>query len=290
MTFKMWVKRWGARLWASRRVRRRLKKTRPALWMEQLEDRIVPVTINWVGEGTAADGFDAAFGAQAGAARKVVDAAIHDWKNVILDFGSSPPSQLANNTANITISAADPSTVSGLNANFVGGSGGIDGNKQLFVTIYVPKNNQITSTDSQGNPTSTPAWWMDPTPFDNSEFSPDSTPSPQKHDPSFAWTPDPAKVKGFDLLSEALHEVGHALQAFHGIPPNLQLWPGGQRTLFTETPYSPFRFSPAPSRFPTSTRRTRRGRSTPPSPRSGHSEMTPTGSGMWGRSRAGRPT
>jgi len=74
------------------------RKRRPALAVEQLEDRWVPSTISWVNRGTS-DYFDTTFGSNASAARTIVDRAITDWQNVVQNFNY----QGGGNTFSLTV-------------------------------------------------------------------------------------------------------------------------------------------------------------------------------------------
>ena len=60
------------------------------LEVEALEERVVPSTILWTNRGMTSgannDRFDAVFGDRAEIARRVVDAAILSWQNVIQSF------------------------------------------------------------------------------------------------------------------------------------------------------------------------------------------------------------
>src|SRR5262245_43098771 len=60
-----------------------------ALRFETMESRRLLSVINWSNEGNAgndSDGFNAVFGANAAQARLIVERAILDWEEVIVDF------------------------------------------------------------------------------------------------------------------------------------------------------------------------------------------------------------
>lgn len=120
-----------------------------------------PSTIVWSNRGTRGDNFNRAFGegAAAAAARAVMDAAIDSWNRVITDFnhnaGIGPPD------INITISMnlADKTASAAAGTTF-----GRDG-KPISGSISMGINDPDGA--GKGNPS---LWFIDPTPFDNSEF------------------------------------------------------------------------------------------------------------------------
>lgn len=59
--------------------------------LEELTDRITPSTIVWQNQFTS-DNFDAFYGANATAARAIVNQAIADWQNAIVNFNYDSPS------------------------------------------------------------------------------------------------------------------------------------------------------------------------------------------------------
>lgn len=74
-----------------------------------MEDRTLLSTLLWSNRGSAlsdTDGFNAVFGARAATARAVVDAALHAWQNIILNFNYAD----GGNTFTFTISA-DPARI-----------------------------------------------------------------------------------------------------------------------------------------------------------------------------------
>src|SRR5262245_52789171 len=69
-------------------------RRRPSLGLELLEDRLVPSTITWVNRGSPgndSDSFQAIYGANAAAARAIVDTAISAWEQVIVAFHHVDP-------------------------------------------------------------------------------------------------------------------------------------------------------------------------------------------------------
>src|SRR5215217_79036 len=81
---------------APRRAPRRV-----GLRLEALEDRVVPSTMHWVNRGNTSgvgnDFFNDVFGANATLARRVVDSALQQWANVIVDLKNGT------NTIDVTI-------------------------------------------------------------------------------------------------------------------------------------------------------------------------------------------
>jgi hypothetical protein len=146
------------------------------LILEQLEDRALLSTINWVNRGMASDNFDSTFGANAAAARAVVDAALDDWEQVIPDFQQAvlqiipifPFFEIVNpNTLDITLS---------MNATGTGFGGGAGAPASYDLNGH-PLTRSINI--SRGNDTSNPpdgigdgaGWYLDPNPNDHGEFA-----------------------------------------------------------------------------------------------------------------------
>ncbi len=177
--------------------RRRLR-----LGSEPLEDRrmmsVFATDIQWTNEGD--DNFEV-FGDNAQAARDVVNAALAMWEKVINDF--DPLVNEAENRYEIEISADD------LAAPRLGQAGldSIDGDgkpREGFLVLDV---------DANGG-----GWFMDPTPFENSEFDTLLGSS------AAIATTGPASMTT-DMFSVVLHEVGHQM----GIKSDedLAIWQNG---------------------------------------------------------------
>jgi hypothetical protein len=147
---------------------------RPRLGLEVLEDRTVP-TIVWVNRLTATDTFTPA-------ERAVVDQAITIWNGIVTNLHNGT------NRLNVTITGGSQS---GVNL----GPGTL-GETEVNVGNYQP-----TSATIRIAATAQAGWFVDPTPADDSEF-PTPTGSPYAAD---------GGPGGSDLLSTALHELGHAL-------------------------------------------------------------------------------
>src|SRR6478672_10099369 len=91
----------------------RANRPRPPVFrpkLEALEERTVP-SIVWTNRGQASDGFDSVFGARAGVARAVVDAAITSWDRVITNFNQVLVPNLID--VEISMDADGASTASG---------------------------------------------------------------------------------------------------------------------------------------------------------------------------------
>src|SRR5262245_48781835 len=196
----MWLQRIFGRILSSP-MRGSVRNRRPRGWLscEPLENREVPATINWVNMGLANDGFAAVFGAKAGQARAVVNAAIDSWERVISDFNNGA------NKIDLTIrmaTEADADTY-----GFGGGDitstagqcppGGIavDDGKPVSALILLGRGN-----DGHGS-----GYFIDPTPTDHSEFQGTMT------NAFVAHSDDPALAGKADFYSLALAELTHAI-------------------------------------------------------------------------------
>lgn len=148
----------------------------------------------WANRGQASDQFDAAFGAgtAANAARAVVDAALDNWSRVVTDFnhgpGIGPPDfsiNIAMNPGNAGCGAS-ASAIIGADGKSMGG------------------NMTINFCDGDGDGASD--WFLDPTPWENSEFQ-GTIVNAYSGD---AQAGSPALGRG-DLLTVVTHELGHAM-------------------------------------------------------------------------------
>jgi hypothetical protein len=114
-------------------------------------------SIVWVNRGISAgandDRFSSVFGGNANAARAVMDAAIEQWRRVIGDFNYSDGSD----GFSLTVRMASSGTSLGASANV---SSWLNGK---------PKAGSITM--GRGSNGSGSGWFLDPTPFDHSEFN-----------------------------------------------------------------------------------------------------------------------
>jgi hypothetical protein len=154
---------------------------RKRLSVELLEAREVPAIL-WVNRGN--DGFDAVYGANAAAARAVVDQAIDDWEAAIPSFNYDSP--LLNNTLQVAISAMP------LGAG-ERGAASIDFYEG---TSRKPTNATIWLDDDGAGA----GWYIDPTPASSSEFTDTIT----RYEGAMPGT-------AADLYRTALHELGHAV-------------------------------------------------------------------------------
>ena len=174
------------------RKTKRSQSFRRRLMLEPLESRIVLSSITWTNRG--ADGFDAAFGADAAEARAIVDAAIDSWEAVIRDFnyanvGDAGYAPLANtydlglSARNLNVDAASAGRRASTSIS------GIDQDGKPYQAAITLDN------DAAGH-----GWYFDPTPADHAEFT-------------NLVTRFSANMPGsdFDLYRTTLHEIGHAM-------------------------------------------------------------------------------
>ncbi len=116
-----------------------------------------PADIVWVNRGSATsdtDGFNAKFGAAAATARAVVDAVIVAYERMIVSFNYASAGQTYNLTVNMNAVNSGFGASAGLNS--------LLGNKPKSGTINMGAGSGTTGT---GN-----GWFLDPTPFESSEF------------------------------------------------------------------------------------------------------------------------
>lgn len=180
------------------------------LALEVLPDRTTPAIL-WANRGS--DGFDAAYGANAAAARTVVDQAIADWSAAVPNFNYADPAYL--NTLVIYISAGNLGGNRGL-TNVVDWESGT--RKPTLATIAL-------DDDGAGD-----GWYFDPFPAEGSEFWDTQNRFMAHND-----------LPGVDLYRTAAHELGHAL----GLAMNPNSLPGEglkinqYRTVLRGVPYLP---------------------------------------------------
>ena len=155
---------------------------------EPLERRTLLSTILWSnrgGPGSDTDAFQATYGslATAQSARAIVDRALQDWQDVIVDFNYGG----GGNTYTLSISASD-----------LGGGGrgvttglAVDGDGK-------PTSATITMDDNGGGA----GWYFDPNPSDDAEFTTLLN----------GFTANgPNSLNGNDYYRTFVHEVGHAM-------------------------------------------------------------------------------
>jgi hypothetical protein len=151
--------------------------------VEPLESRTLFSTIAWTNRGTStndSDGFNALFGGNANQARLCFDRAIADWEEVIVNFNYSG----GGNTFNLTVNTAN------LGGNIAdGGITSINNGKPNGGNIRID-----TATTH----------WLDPTVGDDAEFHDNIT------NPFAAYAISPG-IAGVDLVTTALHEIGHVM-------------------------------------------------------------------------------
>jgi hypothetical protein len=204
--------------------------------MEPLEDRRMLSTINWTNRntftGTNDNFFDDAFDAYTpgattarNAAIAVVDAAIQSWERVIQDFNYTNPGTTAFNVS--------------ISMNATGLAPMADNNAQLWA--ITPPGNVVFGTDNKPNTATVTigwvmktatysgstnvygGWYIDPKPFDLSDFNGKSTTGNDRTNAFFGLeTPGDHDVPtaagnagALDLYSTMVHELGHAMGLFN---------------------------------------------------------------------------
>lgn len=145
------------------------------------------VGIEWINRGQASDNFDATFGTSAAAARAVVDAAIDDWERIITNWNRNDQSltlqiNVSINGAGFTAGGAPAATAPA------------DGKPRTGSITIASGNNSSDPNDSNG-------WYLDPNPYDWSEFTGPIT---------NAFSGTSASI-GPDFYSFASAEIAHVL-------------------------------------------------------------------------------
>lgn len=163
--------------------------TSPALGISPAVAPIVWVN-RGVTSGTDNDRFNDVFGAGAGTARAVMDAAINMWARVIGAFNYAFP--LGGSTYQLTVKMATGASGNGASAS--------------VTSWYFGKPTAGAITMGSGGNGLGSGWFIDPTPYDNSEFM-------GTIDNAFAGeaqSGSPALGKG-DFLTVALAEMAHCM-------------------------------------------------------------------------------
>lgn len=152
--------------------------------VEILESRCLLSTIQWINRGgldSDTDGFNAAYGANAAAARAIVEEAINDWAAIIQDFNYASGS----NTYVLSVSAADEPGFRAVTRDITADDDG----RPISASITLDDN-----ADGAG-------WFFDATPADNAEFSSLLN----------RFTTNAGTGGNRDLYSTIAHEIGHAM-------------------------------------------------------------------------------
>ncbi len=189
-----------------KRVSRKCCDHNPSLGFEPLEKREMLSSIVWTnrgGAGNDSDLFGAAFGAQAAAARLVVDAAIDNWERIIPNFNTVAANGVPANTINVSFTMEElfGQTLGSAIVQTVDNSGRP---RQGSITLDI--------NGSQNNDPGILGWFVDPTPNDNSEFLANLSQGGGTYDANagVATGGGPADSKA-DLFFVASHELFHVL-------------------------------------------------------------------------------
>src|SRR5262245_43100578 len=160
--------------------------------VESLEGRRLLSTINWTNRGVTSgandDRFDDVFGSSAETARQVIDGAIDYWERSITDFNYGN----GTNTFNLTVTMNTGSASFAANGGFNQTVSGKPSARWL----------SIARGNVDGDPNSSNGWFLDTTPLDSSEF---------RGNIVNAYVGNPGTAVGTDMLTPALHELGHAM-------------------------------------------------------------------------------
>jgi hypothetical protein len=157
-------------------------------------------TINWTNRatftGTNDNRFDDVFGSLQNQAIAVVDAAISYWQRTIFSFNYGGTNQDVYNLTVQMNATAQGSGPGGIGAN--GGFNASINNRPSAGFLNLGWRSGITATSNTAA-----GWFLDPTPFDSSEFQGNFN-----NGFSRAQT---SGLGGADLFTFALHELGHAM-------------------------------------------------------------------------------
>ena len=227
MTGLAWAKHLRKLTRRSRRPHSTRNYNRRRIDLEKLEDRTTPSIITWTNRGVTSgpndDYFNEVFGAQAGLARSVIDAAINEWSKVITNLNGAG----VNNSLPVQISMGPDLWGQALFTDDTFSNG-------------MPASASITiasGTDGHGA-----GWYLDPNLF-SSAFTvplPPGTGWVGWGGPfaGYAQAGSPAFDKG-DLLEAVSHEMAHALGyagstkvLAHATNTNVISWKGGHYWAF----------------------------------------------------------
>jgi hypothetical protein len=159
-------------------------------------------TIVWTNRGTTSgasnDRFSDVFGANAGAARSVVDAVLADWSRAITSFNRAD----GTTTLQVSISMSASGTGQGAVAGPASSGVPADG-KPRTGSVTIGRGNDTTG-DGLGDGG---GWYLDPTPTDSAEYLGNSI-------NAFAGYPNPSQ--SFDLYTVVSLEMTHVLGLISG--------------------------------------------------------------------------
>jgi hypothetical protein len=178
---------------------------------EALETRVCPSNMVWVNRGQASDNFGTVFGANAEAARRVVDAVLNSWGTVLVNLNQPPVNGSPDrNTIRFTVSMDVGREGFGGGANITEYAYPSEEDRDANRNGY-PVAGTIT-LDRGTNGTPNNGFWIDPTPTEHSEYTDILSPA--------AARPGPLVV-GTDIYSTINAEIVHILGLF-GPPAKLQ--------------------------------------------------------------------
>lgn len=178
---------------------------------EALETRVCPSNMVWVNRGQASDNFGTVFGANAEAARRVVDAVLNSWGTVLVNLNQPPVNGSPDrNTIRFTVSMDVGREGFGGGANITEYAYPTEEDRDANRNGYPVAGNITLDRGTNGQPNN--GFWIDPTPTEHSEYTDILSPA--------AARPGPLVV-GTDIYSTINAEIVHILGLF-GPPAKLQ--------------------------------------------------------------------
>lgn len=200
-------------------------KRHTRLRIEELERRDLLANLIWTNRGQASDRFDGVFGAQAEAARRVVDAVLTSWSTVLVNLNQGPIDAPADrNTINFEISMDATATGFGGGAGINTWSYPTQADKDANRNGYPTSGTFTLNRGTPGQPNN--GFWIDPTPNEHSEFT--------NIQSAFAAS-RPEDAVGSDIYATVNAEIAHILGLFDSAPSRLRTPLNGTITRTAQT-------------------------------------------------------